>query len=153
MLPKHQKVGEVTFEFITLSEHHFFGFKNQWIDDFDKVSFSDLEKTIIDCLFIPGYAGGITEIAKSIYKSRKQISTEKLFNYLERFNVQAVNKRLGFLLHHLDLFSDFRKELEMTITDGYASLEPSLPKEGRHHSKWKVLDNLDINPVLQSLKT
>ncbi len=153
ILPKVQKVGKVMFEFITFSENHFFGFKNQWIDDFHKVSFSDLEKTIIDCLFIPRYAGGITEISKSIYKSRKQINTEKLYTYLKRFNVQAVNKRLGFLLQHLELFSDFRKELAKTIKNGYSLLEPSLPINGHHHSIWKIQDNLDITSVLQSLKT
>jgi predicted transcriptional regulator of viral defense system len=153
MLPKRQKVGEVTFDFISFNENHFFGFKNQWIDDFHKVSFSDLEKTLIDCLFIPRYAGGITEISKSLFKSRQQISTEKLYTYLEQFKVQTVNKRLGFLLQHLDLFTDFRKELAKTIKDGYSPLEPSLPKNGRYHSTWKILDNLNIISVIQSLKT
>jgi predicted transcriptional regulator of viral defense system len=153
MLPKVQKVGKVKFEFITYSENHFFGFKNQWIDDFNKVNCSDLEKTIIDCLFIPRYAGGITEITKSIYKCREQISTDKLFTYLERFNVQAVNKRLGFIMQRLEILSDFRTELASTIKDGYTLLEPSLPKNGRHHSTWKILDNIDITSALQSLTT
>ncbi len=151
--PKLQKVGDITFDFITLSKSHFFGFKNQWIDDFNKVSFSDLEKTIIDCLYIPRYAGGITEISKAIYKCRDQINKGRLFNYLERFDVQAVNKRLGFILQHLELLSDFRQELAKTIKVGYITLEPSLPKSGRHHSTWKIFDNLDISTVTHTLNT
>lgn len=153
MLPKVQQVGAVNFEFITFSEDHFFGFKNQWIDDYNKVCFSELEKTIIDCLYIPRYAGGIAEITKSIYKCREQINTDKLFNYLERFKVQAVNKRLGFIVQNLELLSDFRKDLASTIRGGYIQLEPSLPKNGRHHSNWKILDNIDITTVIKSLTT
>ena len=153
MIPKLHKVGEVPFEFITLSQNHFFGVKNQWIDDFNKVCFSDLEKTIIDCLFIPRNAGGITEIIKAIHKCRKDINPDQLFTYLEQFKVQAVNKRLGFILQHLDLLDDFRKDLAKTIRDGYNSLEPSLPKNGRHNSTWRILDNINIPSVIQSLNT
>jgi predicted transcriptional regulator of viral defense system len=153
VIPKRQTVGEIPFEFITLNHNHFFGFSNQWINDFNKVSISDLEKTIIDCLYIPNNAGGITEIIKAIYKCKNEINPEKLFNYLELFKVQAVNKRLGFILQHLDLFSDFRKKLAKTIREGYNALDPSLPKEGRHNSTWKTVDNIDIQIVLQSLKT
>ena len=153
ILPKRHEIGQATFEFVTLNKNHFFGFKNQWIDDFNKVSYSDLEKTIIDCLFIPRYAGGISEIIKAIYKGRNDISTDKLYTYLEQFNVQVVNKRLGYLLQHLDLFSDFRKDLLSTIRDGYTPLEPSLPKDGHHYSTWKIQDNIDVATALTTLNT
>jgi len=153
ILPKVRKVGAVNFEFITFSEDHFFGFKKQWIDDYNKVSCSDLEKTIIDCLYIPRYAGGISEITKSIYKCREQLSTDQLFNYLEQFKVQAIKNRLGFILQYLDILSDFRKELASTIKGGYTVLEPSLPKNGRHHSIWKILDNIEMTTLIKSLTT
>ena len=37
-----------------------------WIDNFNKVLCSDLEKTFLDCLFKPDYAGGIVEVARAI---------------------------------------------------------------------------------------
>jgi predicted transcriptional regulator of viral defense system len=64
-----------------------------------------------------------------------------------------LNKRLGFILQHLELLSDFRQELAKTIKVGYITLEPSLPKSGRHHSTWKIFDNLDISTVTHTLNT
>ena len=50
-----------------------------WIDGFNKVPCSDLEKTFIDCLYKPDYAGGITEIAKAFLNAKKKLITG---NYL-----------------------------------------------------------------------
>ena len=49
-----------------------------WIDNFNKVKCSDLEKTFIDCLFMPNYAGGIVEVARAIYISKDKINFDKL---------------------------------------------------------------------------
>jgi len=67
--PSEIKIKEVAFQFIYHNEKHFFGAKKIWIDSYNKVLCSDLEKTIIDCLFKPEYAGGIVEVAKAIYVS------------------------------------------------------------------------------------
>lgn len=151
--PNKQTIRNVQFEFITFNKNHFFGYKKQWIDDFNQVLCSDLEKTIIDCLYIPRYAGGITEIIKAIYKARNRINTNKLNEYLQRFKTQVVYKRLGYILQNLDLFEIFRKDLTNKITDAYAPLDPLLPKEGSHNSIWRILDNTDIKSVIQSIKT
>lgn len=65
--PSEIKIKDVRFQFIYHNEKHFFGAKKIWAGSFNKVSCSDLEKTFIDCLFKPDYAGGIVEIAKAIY--------------------------------------------------------------------------------------
>ncbi|MDR3610466.1 MAG: hypothetical protein P4L27_07890, partial [Ignavibacteriaceae bacterium] len=70
VVPKYRVIKNVKFEFITLKENRFFGYEKTWIDDFTKVYCSDLEKTIIDCLYKPNSANGITEIIKAIYESR-----------------------------------------------------------------------------------
>ncbi|HMS44128.1 MAG TPA: hypothetical protein PKE69_28130, partial [Pyrinomonadaceae bacterium] len=54
-------------------------------------------------MFKPQYAGGITEIAKAIHKSKDKIYYPKLLDYAKRFNSQAVIKRLGFLLELLEI--------------------------------------------------
>jgi predicted transcriptional regulator of viral defense system len=35
----------------------------------------------------------------------------------------------------------------------YAPLDPSLPNEGKYHSKWKILDNVGIKEIINSLTT
>ncbi|MDA3939449.1 MAG: transcriptional regulator, partial [Spirochaetia bacterium] len=69
---------------------HYFGTKKIWIDNFNKVICSDLEKTIIDCLFKPDYSGGLTEIARAIYISRHDIKYDNLLAYIKKFNSQPI---------------------------------------------------------------
>lgn len=151
--PKIQQVKNVRFEFITLSKNRFFGYKNQWIDDFHKVNCSDPEKTFLDCLYKPDYAGGITEIVKALYKSKEKLQTTKFQEYLEKFNTQAVYKRLGFIVNQLGLFPDLQDFIYGKITSSYAPLDPSLPKQGNYSSKWGIIDNIDFKTALDSIKT
>jgi len=46
--PSLKNLSKVKFQFISHKEKHFFCAKNQWIDNFNQVKCSDLEKTIID---------------------------------------------------------------------------------------------------------
>lgn len=151
--PKQKMVRNVKFEFIYFNEKHFFGFENLWINDFNKVYCSDIEKTIIDCLFKPQYGSGITEIVKAIHKVKDKIDQEKMLKYLERFDSQAVLKRLGFILFHLDILLLLRKYIESNLTKVYAPLDPSMPNEGKYYSKWRIRDNVGIRETINSLTT
>jgi predicted transcriptional regulator of viral defense system len=153
VIPKIKRVRNVNFEFITFSKNKFFGFEKTWIDDFNKVNCSDLEKTFIDCLYIPSYAGGISEIVKAIYKSREKIKPERIIEYLERFDAQVVYKRLGFVLQHLDILKELRIVIHSKLTSSYTLLDPSLTKKGKHSSYWKIIDNVDIKSALKSIGT
>ena len=104
--PKIQRVKNGRFEFVTLNEKRFFGFKKQWINDFHKVYFSDREKTFLDCLFKPELAGGITEICKALYLSRGNLQPSRFQEYLVKYDTQAVYKRLGYILDLLELFPE-----------------------------------------------
>ena len=77
--PSTIKIKNIPFQFIYHNEKHCFGTKKIRIDNFNKVVCSDLEKTFIDCLFKPDYAGGIVEITRAIYTTRDKIKygTEK----------------------------------------------------------------------------
>lgn len=151
--PNHKIIKNVKFEFIFLNKKHFFGFSDTWIDNFNKVKCSDPEKTIIDCLYRPQYASGIGEIVKAIYKMKDKLDQDKMICYLESFGSQSVNKRFGFILHRLDIFYSLRKYLEAVITEFYTPLDPSLPKTGKHHSKWKVQDNAGIDEIMDSIES
>lgn len=54
------RVNGISFQFIYHNDKRFFGSKKTWVDSFNKVICSDLEKTIIDALSKPEYAGEIT---------------------------------------------------------------------------------------------
>jgi predicted transcriptional regulator of viral defense system len=144
-------VKEVPFQFIYHNEKHFFGNKKTWIDGFNRVQCSDLEKTIIDCLFKPEYAGGITEIAKAIYKTKDKIDYSKTLQYVKRFDSQAVIKRLGLLLELLEINHFTIDELQKLRTNSVVLLEPSYPKDGKIISRWAIQQNIDNDSILSPI--
>ncbi len=151
--PKDQRIKNRKFEFITLKEDYFFGYKKHWIDDFNKINCSTIEKTFIDCLYLPRYAGGIIEIGKALYRARETLNEFHLLEYLLQFNVQAVMKRMGYLCDSLDLFSNLTYEIKKDISSSYTPLDPSQAKVGKSTSKWKVIDNVNIQGMIDILIT
>ncbi|MCK9641205.1 MAG: hypothetical protein M0R39_14975 [Prolixibacteraceae bacterium] len=146
-------VKNVPFQFIYHNPNHFFGIKKIWIDNFHKAKCSDLEKTFIDCLFKPDYAGGIVEIARAIYISKDKIQFDKLFEYARQFKSQAVIKRLGFLLETLEIDQPIAKELQRIRTASYVVLDTELPKEGKLISKWSIMQNIDNATIKSAIYT
>lgn len=149
--PQTLMVKNIPFQFIYHNEQHFFGNKKIWIDSFNKIQCSDLEKTIIDCLFKPQYASGITEIAKAIHKSKDKIDYQKLLEYAKQFNSQAVIKRLGFLLELLEIKQPVIGELQKLRTDSFVLLEPSYPKAGKTFFRWAIQQNIDSDSILSPI--
>jgi predicted transcriptional regulator of viral defense system len=151
--PATLRIKGITFQFIYHNETHYFGAKKTWIDSFNKVQCSDLEKTFIDALFKPQYAGGITEIAKALHKSKDKIAFNTLLNYAEKFDSIAVTKRLGYLLELLDIQNPIVEKLQKIKTNSYFLLEPSHPKQGKMVSRWNIQENIDKESILSPIFT
>lgn len=151
--PPTIKVKDIEFQFIYYNEQHFFGAKKIWIDNFNKVLCSDLEKTIVDCLFKPDYSGGIVEIARAIYISREQINYITLLEYVIKFNSQAVIKRLGFLLDLLHIETNIIQDLQSIRTKSVAMLDTELPKSGKINSKWSIQQNIETETIKTAIYT
>ena len=151
--PSEIKIKNVPFQFIYYNNKHFFGAKKIWIDNFNKVLCSDLEKTIIDCLFKPDYAGGIVEIARAIYISRDIIKFETLLDYTKKFESQAVIKRLGFLLETLNINNKIIEEFQKVKTASYVILDTELPKTGKRVSRWSIQQNLETETIKSAIYT
>lgn len=151
--PSQIQIKGVTFQFIFHNENHFFGSKKIWIDSYNKVLCSDLEKTLIDCLFKPDYAGGIVEIARALFISRDKIKFNQLFEYSVRFNSQTVIKRLGFLLELLDIKTDIIYKLQKVKSNSFVTLDTELPKQGKLISRWGIQQNLDTETIKSAIYT
>ena len=151
--PSEIKIKDITFQFIYHNESHFFGEKKTWIDNFNKVSCSDIEKTIIDCLFKPDYAGGIVEIARAIHSTKEKLDYNKLLEYAIKFNSQAVIKRLGYILELLEIKTHIIQELQKIRTASYVVLDTELPKTGKRNSRWSIQQNLDTETIKSAMFT
>lgn len=151
--PSEIKIKEVPFQFIYHNDKHFFGSKKIWIDSFNKVMCSDLEKTIIDCLFKPDYAGGIVEVARAIYASKDKIKYDTLLEYAKKFDSQAVIKRMGFVLEILEINTTIIQELQQMKTASYVVLDTELPKTGKRISRWSIQQNLETETIKSAIYT
>lgn len=151
--PSEIKIKNVPFQFIYHNEKHFFGAKKTWIDSFNKVLCSDLEKTFIDCLFKPDYAGGIVEVARAIYVSKDKIKYDTLLEYAKKFQSQAVVKRLGFLLELLEMNNGIIEELQKIKSASYILLDTELPKSGKMISRWNIQQNIETETIKSAIYT
>lgn len=151
--PSEIKIRNIPFQFIYHNQNHFFGAKKIWIDNFNKVLCSDLEKTFIDCLFKPDYAGGIVEVARALYISKDKIKFDTLLEYVKKFNSQAVIKRLGLLLEILEVNNNIIDELQKIKTTSYVVMDTELPKTGKLISRWSIQQNLDTETIRSGIYT
>lgn len=146
----------IPLRFVTLPQEKFWGLEEKWVTHEEKVSVSDLERTILDALDRLDLAGGITEAARGFWLVKKEINLPKLFLEAERFGSGAVTKRLGFLVETLEIAS--AKELEALrplalSRKGYVLLDPTLKKAGRYLHRWRLILNKDPNEIKKNLMT
>lgn len=122
-LKRPVRVEGMLFKFVKLRFERFFGFKELWLGD-QKVAIADKEKTIIDCLDQPRYAGEIVEVAKGLWNGREEFNFDLMLNYIDRMGNSAIVKRLGYLLDTLGILdSRVRLDLQKRLTYGYVDLD------------------------------
>ncbi len=138
------EVQGVTFKFVKLRPDKFFGYIDHWIGN-TKITMSDREKTIIDCLDQPRYTGEIVEVAKGLWNGRDEIDFAKLPDYALRMKNGAIIKRLGYLLDILGIDKiAIRKELLANVNAGVTTLDPFHQKiKGKIDPTWKLAINVD----------
>lgn len=131
------------FRFIRCKKDAFFGITEIWIDKYEKVCVSDLERTLLDGLKQPTYCGGFSEVAKAFSIKHQAIKPEKLIDYAIKLNLGSVIRRLGYLMELYQIGSHIHWEyLQSKLTPTYQLLDPELPADGHYLAKWRL--NLNI---------
>jgi len=150
---KKQKIaGGVIFEFIYISSKNLWGIKNFWVTKSEQVKVSDIERTIIDCLYRPQYCGGILEIAKGLWMQKQKIDFDRLFNYAVRFDRIVVIKRLGYILESLGLKDAcYLNKLKSKINNKYYTLDPLLNAVETYKNLWKCIANISPQEIKQAV--
>jgi predicted transcriptional regulator of viral defense system len=126
----------VNYQIVRMKEDKFFGIRKEWIEE-TPVSITDKEKTIIDCLDKPHYAGGIIEAAKALKNS--SLDYDKLRTYAIRMDNFAVIRRLGYLSERMGVPLD----LPQPRSRYYLLLDPTMPAKGKNDPKWRLVINHD----------
>ena len=150
---KIRTIVNVQFEFIFQKKDKIWGIQDLWVTNTEKVRVSDLEKTILDCLIKPKYAGGILEISKGIWIQKEKISYKKILDYVKKLNVCVVAKRLGYIFEVLQIGGALRVKLRKFINNKYYLLDPTLPKTSTYKNSWKLVANIDPKELLKAIQT
>jgi len=136
------------YRFVTVKPTEFFGLMQVWVTKQQSVMVSDKERTILDALRQPQYAGGIPEVAKALWMSRADIKIPQLLDYVQHFSSGALRRRLGFLLElYAMASSDQLEPLRSKLTSTYDRLDPTLPKSGSFQARWRLQLNIGIDEL------
>jgi len=151
---KTRTVLKVKYNFIYSKPENIWGTELTWVSQGERIIVSDPERTIIDCLTRPDLVGGVTEVAAALQMGSEKYNWEKLISYAERFDNQAVIKRLGFLLELLDLTTQPNLNyLQALFGKSYALLDPYLPEDGDYLSRWKLKINIEPDILEKAAST
>jgi len=137
------KIFGIPYKIIRVKPEKIFGTEKLWIDE-TEILITNKEKTIVDCLDKPKYAGGIIEVTKALQE--KSINLEKLKKYSIKLNNSAVTRRLGYLCDKLEIPIDLDyKKLKNYLKKArnYIPLDPTMLHEGYKDTKWQVIVNWD----------
>jgi len=114
------------------------------------------EKTILDSLDRPAYAGDIPEIAAMLWRGKGRLDWDQLAGYALRFRSQALLQRLGHLTDCLEIPFD-----KPTRTRLLAALGKSTPYLGRpsqwgtggeYDGIWHIVGNVPSRELLSEIK-
>lgn len=129
--------------FVRLGGPRFFGYKEDWLGKV-KFNISDVEKTVVDCLYLPDYGAGLSESVKA-FEAKPDI--RKMRDYALRMKSGSLLKRLGFLLDALDVDERMATELSTRVSGGYCLLDATGPKTGSPNKKWHIIENIRIDDL------
>jgi len=133
---RNLEFGNQRFEFVTLSNKKFFGFVEQKANKKESFNISSKEKTIVDGLMHPEYCGGIVEVTKAMWNVRKELDWNSVSEMADNVKVNAVLKRLGYLLNILEIENSISQSVMNKIKQyPYQYLDPTTAKNKVNYSK------------------
>jgi predicted transcriptional regulator of viral defense system len=92
----------IGYRFVILKPERVFGIHDGRSGDL-RLRVTDRERTILDVMDRPDFAGGIAEVSEILRQAWGQLDLTLLTEYLKRFGGGTPPKRLGFLTENLDL--------------------------------------------------
>jgi predicted transcriptional regulator of viral defense system len=152
---RNLKFGYQKFQFVTFSKTKFFGFIEETRGK-TKFNISTKEKTIVDGLMYPQYCGKISEVAKAMWNSRKEINWEIILEMVKKIGLSVVLRRLGYLLTILEIKDDTDNiidDIKREQFKGFHFLDPTGSKKRLDYSKeYGLIINRTRNELLGWMK-
>lgn len=139
----------ITYRFVTLSEHKFFGYTTIQLLD-SPVQIAERGKAIVDGFDHPEYCGGVTEPAKGLWFGSDELDLDRLVEHSQRLGNRTAMRRLGFWLERLEMGHEgLLQRLESPKDRNYALLDPRGPNEGARDARWRLIVNIPERQLLE----
>ena len=135
-----RSLGKKTFHFIRIKKEYFFGIETVWLDDM-QVQITNLEKTLVDGLYLPEYCGDFAEVLYAYKISKDRINIDLIVQYGLKLGI-AVAKRLGLILERLDVPEKKLLPLLNLHAKNYHKFDPRGPLNGAYNRKWMIQENI-----------
>jgi predicted transcriptional regulator of viral defense system len=128
----------MAFQFVRLLPHMFFGYRRETLAGLP-LTVADEAKAILDSLYLPDNAGGLTEVAKSLRAALLdgRVEVAQLVEYARRMRNASLAGRLGYLLERLG-----QPAVHLPSPRGPVALDPARPRAGEYDRRWKVYVNV-----------
>lgn len=134
-------IGNLQYEALRIDEKKYFGVQKIKIEDVD-VCISDKERTLVDFMYNP--MGSFANMRVVLKDNISGIDLEKFIDYLIRFPVISVRKRVGFFLEEIGCKNSLLEKIKKNIgsKDTYVALDPSKKsRKGKISKEWKIIVN------------
>ncbi|MEX0641167.1 MAG: type IV toxin-antitoxin system AbiEi family antitoxin [Pirellulales bacterium] len=148
-------IRSTTFRFVSVVSRKFFGFESTPVYE-QKVQMSDREKTVIDCVDQPEFAGGIGELTRIIASAAPKVDWNKFTEYAAKFGSVSVVQRFGSLADRakVQIPDDSRHVLQSLIKPNSRSFLASPKtwgKEGHYDREWQMIINVPEREILSEV--
>jgi predicted transcriptional regulator of viral defense system len=127
-----------------------FGKRYTGFEKTERYAVSTKTKTFFDCFYHPNYAGGYSEILKSLHTAG-QLDWKEMEKYLEKFGSSSICQKIGYLVSLL-------KETEYEYPLGFIEyLKGRIGNKtkldfsqsgGSYNKEWMIIDNIGKKKLL-----
>lgn len=110
------------------------------------VQMAEPEKTLVDALDQPAYAGDIPEIAAMVRRGQERLDWEQVIAYALRFETQTLVQRLGYLSDRLRIPLPNTQRARLQAAIGKSTCYLGRPNQwgtgGAYDATWRIMDNI-----------
>jgi predicted transcriptional regulator of viral defense system len=132
------------YRVVFIRQRQFFGLKDVWVDERERVPIYDAERALLDTLQHFHVFGSLTPALEILEEHVGDLDLDRLVDYATRLAVGPVTRRLGWALEHVGAPQEVRARLatHLLASARAVRLDPTRPGRGEHSKVWGVVENL-----------
>jgi predicted transcriptional regulator of viral defense system len=130
------------FEFIHVKQEAFWGFDQIWVNAWQQVNITDIERTALDLVARPDVFGGLAAAVEILEGSLGKVNVDRLVDYALKYDMGSVIKRVGWVLEKLGVKLNDLERLKAYPVRRYYPLDPGMGGHGSRNARWQVIENL-----------